>query len=388
MKQIITITICCFLLVACGNKKQQNIVADEVYYTCSMDPQVVEAKPGKCPICHMQLTPVSKKNQEAANELQLSPEQILLGNIHVDTLRDGVFSNQTILTGTLTFNELTTNATSARIGGRIEKLYFKNTGDYIHAGDKLFDLYSEELNNAKQEFLLAVEKQKKLGNTLIDYKSLIESSRNKLVLWGMSEKQIDDLKLAEKASPVTTFYATASGTVTDLPVKEGDYVMEGGTIVKLADMSTLWAEAQVYTSRLSHLDKNSKALVQIPDIAGKTIEGKIDFINPEINPDTRINLIRINVPNHDGTLKPGMPVYVTIKDPQQKMLSLPVDAVLRDGKEAIVWTKISANKFASKIVETGIEAEGMIEITSGLQDGDVIVINGAYLLQSENVFRK
>ncbi len=388
MKQIIIAALLSLTIISCGIKNEKAAVADDVYYTCSMDPQVVEAKPGKCPICHMELTPVSKKIQEAANEIQLSPEQILLGNIHVDTLRNGMFNDKTILTGTLTFNELTTNAISARVGGRIEKLYFKNLGDKIAKGDKLVDLYSEELNNAKQEFLLAVEKQSKLGNTLIDYKSLVESARNKLVLWGMPDSQIEMLKTSGKSSVLTTFYAVASGTVTELPVKEGEYVMEGSTVVKLADLSTLWAEAQVYTSRLSLLNTNAVALVQVPDVQGRILTGKIEFVNPEINPDTRINLIRINVPNKDGSLKPGMPVYVTIQDPPQKMLSLPVDAVLRDGKKAVVWTQISANKFMSKMVETGREAEGMIEITSGLQDGDAVVISGAYLLQSENVFRK
>ena len=108
--------------------------------------------------------------------------------------------------------------------------------------------------------------------------------------------------------------------------------MEGGTIVKLADLSSLWAEAQVYTSLLAAIDRNSIASVQLPEFDGKEIKGRIEFVNPEINPDTRINLIRVSIANTGNLLKPGMPAYVILKTPQRNSLTLPIDAVIRDGK--------------------------------------------------------
>ena len=105
--------------------------------------------------------------------------------------------------------------------------------------------------------------------------------------------------------------------------------MEGGTIVKLADLSTLWAEAQVYTSQMAEINTNSMAIVQLPDFDNKEIKGRIEFVNPEINPDTRINLIRVSIPNPGNQLKPGMPAYVLLKSPQRKSITLPVDAVIR-----------------------------------------------------------
>jgi Cu(I)/Ag(I) efflux system membrane fusion protein len=374
--------------LSCKSKTNAVISDPDVYYTCSMDPQVIESKPGKCPICHMQLTAARKSAQKNDNELQLSPEQIQLGNIIVDTIHDGDIGNQITLTGVLNFNQLNASAVSARIRGRVDKLYFKNIGDYVPKGAKLFDLYSEELNTAKQEYILALQKQKVLGNSVIDYNSLIESAKNKLLLWGMSEAQVKALDGNTQPNNITSFYSTSSGYITELNIKEGDYVAEGTSIVRLADLSSLWVEAQLYTSQLPQLNTSAKAIVQFPDIPGKQIEGSIEFVNPEINPATRINLVRVTIPNKDNILKPGMPAYVVIKNPQYKTLSLPIDAVLRTGTMAMVWTRTSANKFMSKMVETGMESDGMIEIKSGLKEGDAVVVNGAYLLQSEYIFRK
>jgi len=130
------------------------------------------------------------------------------------------------------------------------------------------------------------------------------------------------------------------------------------------------------------------ALVQLPDIDGKEVRGKIEFVNPEINPDTRINLIRVSIPNPGNQLKPGMPAYVILKSSQRNTLSLPIDAVIRDGKGATVWIKNGPHSFKPVMVRTGLEINDRIEIVSGLSDGDVVVISGTYLLHSEYVFRK
>jgi Cu(I)/Ag(I) efflux system membrane fusion protein len=379
------------LLLFFASCKNKTTVAKETdtYYTCSMDPQIVADKPGKCPICHMQLTQVKKSAGAKSDEIQLSEQQIQLGNIHTDTLQNGSIGDQLVLTGTLNFDQMKSSSVSSRVMGRIEKLYFKNMGDYVSKGAPLYDLYGEELNNTKQEYLLILEKKKVfITEITIDFDQLLQSAKNKLLLWGMSETQIQDLAKNKNATPTTTFYSNASGYITTLDIREGDYIMEGGTIVKLADLSSLWAEAQVYTSQLAALDRNSIATVQLPDLDGKEIKGKIEFVNPEINPDTRINLIRVSIPNPGNQLKPGMPAYVLLKSPQRKTLTLPIDAVIRDGKGATIWIKTGTNTFKSLMVDTGLETEDRIEIKSGLKPGDVIVISGAYLLQSEYIFKK
>lgn len=388
MRYIIIVSVAVLVFASCKRKKEVPIDPD-TYYTCSMDPQVVEYKPGKCPICKMDLTPVKKRNGESKDELQLSEQQIQLGNIQTDTIRNGTIGDQIVLTATLNFDQMKASSVSSRVMGRIEKLYYKNLGDYVKKSTPLYDIYSEDLNNAKQEFILAMDKKKTFTTeTVIDFDQLIQSAKNKLLLWGLSEAQVNELANTKKATPTTTFYSTASGYITQLDIREGDYVMEGGTIVKLADLSTLWAEAQVYTSQLAEVNSTSVATVQLPDFDNKEINGRIEFVNPEINPDTRINLIRVSVPNPGNQLKPGMPAYVLLKSPLRQTLTLPIDAVIRDGKGATVWIETGKNTFKSIMVQTGLESDDRIEIKSGLKTGDIVVLTGAYLLHSEYVFKK
>jgi membrane fusion protein, copper/silver efflux system len=388
MRYILIIATAFLFFVSCENKRDVPVDAD-TYYTCSMDPQVIAYKPGKCPVCHMKLTMAKKSNGEKKDEIQLSEQQIQLGNIKTDTIRHGTIGDQLILTATLNFDQMKASSVSSRVMGRVEKLYFKNIGDYVKKGSPLYDLYSEELNNAKQEYLLVLDKKKAFADeTVIDFDQLLEGAKNKLLLWGMSGAQIQELVKNKKATPTTTFYSSASGFITTLEIREGDYVMEGGTIVKLADLSSLWAEAQVYTSQLAEIDRSSIATVQLPDFDNKEIKGRIEFVNPEINPDTRINLIRVTIPNPGNQLKPGMPAYVLLKTPQRKTLTLPIDAVIRDGKGATVWVQTASKTFKSVMVQTGLESDDRIEIKSGLTIGDIVVVSGAYLLNSEYIFKK
>lgn len=387
MKQVWMI---CILLLAVSCTYQEHEVEEEtdVYYTCSMDPQVVESRPGNCPICKMPLTAVKKSTAANMDEIQLSDQQIQLGNIRVDTIRNGIIGDKMVLTATLNTDQTKTTSVSARVMGRVERLYYKNEGDYIQKGSKLFDLYSEELNNAKQEYQLALEKRATLGNSIIDFDQLIRSARTKLQLWGLSETQIMELEASNVFSPLTTFFSPASGYITSLDVFEGQYVMEGETILRLADLSTLWVEAQIYASQLSQVDPRSVTEVQFPDFPGKVAKGTIEFVNPEINPETRITLLRVSIPNRGGQLKPGMVAYLLLKGKQYPSLTLPTDAIIQDSKGATVWLQTGKNTFTSKMIEIGIEDNGFIEIINGLQLGDMVVVSGAYLLSSEYVFKK
>lgn len=385
-KYLIIIASLLLVFASCKSKKTTAVNKDE-YYTCSMHPQIMEDKPGNCPICHMELI-VVKRTNTAADEILLNDEQIRLGNIQTDTIRNGMIGDKMILTATLNTDESKVNSINARIMGRIDRLYFKNMGDYVSKGAHLYDLYSEELNNAKQEYIVAVEKQQSLDNSIIDFNRLVQSAKTKLLLWGMSDAQVNELTKTKKASPLTSFYSNESGYITELPVMEGQYVSEGSIIVKLADLSSLWAEAQVYTSQLSAIGLKGTAIVQFPDIPGKEWKGKIEFANPEIVSDSRLNLVRVSIPNPGGLLKPGMPAYVSIKSKELNTLTLPSDAVLRDGKMNIVWVQSGKNSYKMKMVQTGLESGDRLEIKSGLQNGDVVVTRGAYLLNSEFVFKK
>ena len=366
--KIFWITIIGFLLFSCNDKKQDTVTKER------SKQDSMENMPGM-------------SNNAKADEIKLNEQQVQLGNILSDTINSSMMGDRIVLTATLNIDQMKTTSISAKVMGRIEKLYFKNIGDYVNKGDPLFDLYSEELNNAKQELVLALERKNTLDNSLIDFDRLIQSAKYKLLLWGMSDVQIDELEKTRKAAPTTTFYSNASGYITTLELKEGESTMEGSTVMRLADLSTVWAEAQVYATQLSEIDRNGIAEVKVPDIPGEKINGKIEFVNPEINPDTRINLIRVNIPNPGNRLKPGMSAYVILKNRQHNMLSLPIDAVIRDGKGSTVWIQTGNNTFQSRMVEVGMETGERIEIKSGLKEGDIIVISGAYLINSEYIFK-
>jgi membrane fusion protein, copper/silver efflux system len=385
MRPFIVYTVLIMVFGACRDK--QAVRDPEVYYTCSMDPQVISDKPGKCPICKMELTPVAKNSAKQSDNLELSDQQIQLGNIQTDTIRTGGIDNEIVLTGILNLDATKTTAVSARVMGRIEKMHVKNVGDYVSKGMPLYELYSEELNNAKQEYKLALQRRNLFtGQAVIDFEDIIESARNKLRLWGMTNNQILSLDDENQTPVTTTFYSNESGYVTAIDVTEGGYITEGGNIIQLADLTSLWAEAQIYATEISQVPRAGTASVEVPQV-GLTIEGKIAFANPEISPDSRINLLRITIPNPGNKLKPGMPAYVVVRTGSRNSLLLPTDAIIRDSRGATVWVQSGANTFRSQMVSTGLENNGVIEITKGLQAGDVVVVTGAYLLHSEFILK-
>jgi Cu(I)/Ag(I) efflux system membrane fusion protein len=379
-----------FVFSSCKQQKKEAVTVanKDVYYTCSMHPQVHEDHPGNCPICGMKLIAVSKKSMNSGNsmQIQLSAEQIRLGNIHVDTIGKENIGEKLVLTGTLNFNQDKLSTVSARVEGRVDRLYFKNIGDYVAKGAILYSLYSEQLNNAKEEYVNALQQQSSLGTSLINYAALVESAKTKLLLWGMTEAQIKELTQGKQAATHTIFYSTESGYITAINANEGEYVLEGGPVIQLANLSTLWAEAQVYTTQMPSINKNENVTVQIPDL-NETINGNIDFVNPEINPDTRINLVRVTVPNKNNLLHPGMSVYIILQNKQRNALTLPAAAVLRDSKGASVWVQTKPGIYEIRMVKTGIAENDAVEIISGLNTGEAVVTTGAYLLNSEYIFQ-
>lgn len=385
MKNIIILLVL-FPFLACNQPEAS--IEEEVYYTCSMDPQVVESKPGNCPICKMPLTKMEKGKTLPTGELQLSDQQIQLGNIHTDTLRKGRIGDELVFTAILTTDLTQTNTVSARSAGRMDRLYFKTVGDYVRKGDKVMELYSEELNNAKREYLLALEKQKTLRSDVVDFEQIVKSARQKLELWGMTPAQIEEITRSGKVSDHTTFYSPYNGYITNLLQSEGSYVMEGASILQLANLSTLWAEAQIPVSQIALTTVNQPVIIQFPDYPDLELQTKVAFANPEISAGSRLNLIRVHVPNEGNKLRPGMPAQIIIRSQMRETLTLPTDAVLRTEDHASVWLSLGNNTFKKVRIETGLETAYAIEIKSGIQAGDVVVTSGVYLLNSEYIFKR
>ena len=372
---------------ACSHKKEATIVK-KVYYTCSMHPEIVQGHPGKCPICAMELIAVIKSESKGTDEISLSDQQMQLGNIRVDTIIQAPFSNEKLRSATVVADERNVNTVSSKIAGRVDKLYFKNSGDYIRKGAPLMEIYSEELNNQKQQYLLMLEKEKTFPNTTIDFRGLVHSAKMKLSLLGMSEGQLKQMERSRRSSYNTTVFSTASGFITTLDILEGSYVSAGSPVVHLTDLSSVWVEAQLYASELKDVDRNETVKVTFPSLPGKEIKGKIDFTSPEIQSQTRTNLIRVNIPNSSNAIKPGMAANVTFITQFSNAMTLPADAIIQDIRGASVWIRTTNNTFKNRSVSIGITSNGRIAIKSGLSQGDIVVTSGAYLINSEYVFKK
>ncbi|MEO8948956.1 MAG: efflux RND transporter periplasmic adaptor subunit, partial [Mucilaginibacter sp.] len=248
-------------VAACKQKPQQvAIQQNKAYYTCSMHPQVHEEHPGNCPICGMKLIKVELTGTVGANsdKITLTATQLQLAGIQIDTVRDENIGNEKTLTGKVTTNENTAAELSARIAGRVQQLFVRTVGEKITIGQPVYSIYSEDLQEAEKEYLLAKQQQKILHNPDVDYQQLISAAENKLQLWGLSAAQIKNLATSGKVSATTTVLSKVGGTVSDISVHEGDYVTEGMTILKTQALNNLWIEAQLYASDAGNYKENDQ----------------------------------------------------------------------------------------------------------------------------------
>lgn len=391
LQKIALILLAFTVILACNSKNkgghEPHLNGESVFYTCSMDPQIKEDKPGKCPICHMDLTPM-KKDNGVSTEISLSDQQIKLGNISTALISESQNSLEDSYTGVLTVNQEKIKSISSRAMGRIEKLYFKTEGDYIQKNQAVYQLYSEPIAIAKQDYVTAYKQLSMPGDFGKNAKNLLEGAKQKLLFFGLSNAQIEGLKKTNEVSPYTIFYSTYSGTVSEIAATEGNYVMEGAPIIKLADLNNLWLETQVNVNYANSLRLGQTAIISFTDYPNKTMKATISFINPEINPDSRLLLIRMEVPNPSMLLKPGMQANAQLKRSNLKGIFIPVDAVIRDENASFIWVEKSHGVFENVMVDTGVESNGMIEIKSELDPNKKVVISGAYAINSEYKFRK
>lgn len=367
--------------ISCTNKSDQaSMAGNDEYYTCSMDPQVIENKEGTCPICHMELIKV-KKNTLKSGQIQLSKQQIKLANISYDTLREHILAKEITLTGKVTVDQDLASAISTRVGGRIERLLIKNVGEYVAQGQLLYEIYSEDLNNFQQEYILSL-----LSNQT--EKGLRDAAKNKLQLYGMTESQINLVKIKKEVLLTVPVFASTSGYVSEISVSEGDYVSAGNTLLRLASLSSLWVEAQVYLPYLPFIEIGTEANFSIEAASEKLFNGKVIFIDPQVQSPERYILARFKITNPSQEIRPGMLANISLQTEKRTALALPVDAIIQDSKGANVWLRNKDGIFENRMVKVGMQNSRLVEITDGLSKGEVIVVTGAYLLNSEYIFKR
>lgn len=338
--------------------------------------------------CSIKEGQMQEDHSQHVDGLHLSDQQVQLGHIRTEVLTEHEMGNEILLTGVLAVDQNKTSTISSRVMGRIEKLYFKNVGEKINRGETVYEIYSEDLNLAARELKLAVDKKKSLRVNTVDLDKITHSIKNKLKLYGLSDRQIEQIENEELNSNLFKITSPVSGVISSIDIEEGGYIMEGGSICHVTDYSNLWAEAQVFIDDVSKIKENTLATVYFPGISGLKTKGKIALINPELTGSSQINSVRIEVPNTHDRLKVGMQVHVSILLDKKTTLALPTDAVITDGKGSSVWLKTGHNMYKNRMVTIGMETNEYTQITSGLNKGDIVVVSGAYLLSSEYLFQK
>ncbi|MBB6611667.1 efflux RND transporter periplasmic adaptor subunit [Pontibacter sp. Tf4] len=388
MKRYINILLLTLAIVvaACSGEEHKHAEGTETTYTCPMHPQIVQNEPGTCPICFMDLVPVSKGGDKDG-ELMLSDSQIALGNIKVKRVKYGDVNSNTILTGRLVLDETATEVISSRAAGRIDKLYLKETGQPVKQGQPLYQLYSEQLLTLQQEYLLALKQNQELGKENPRFASFLDAAKKKLLLYGLTEGQIRGLAKSGRTDARVTFVAPRSGIVTEVSAAEGQYVTEGSVLYKLSDLGSIWVEAELYPQEIAGIKTGDEVKVTVQG-AADPVTANVTFLSPEFRAGSQVAVLRAELPNKQGNYMPGMQATITLPGKNSNTLTIPTDAVIRDNRKNHVWVQTGKNTFAARPVTLGEESAQNVAILSGIKENDKVVVSGAYLLYSEFVLKK
>jgi len=393
MNKIIHILFITILTFSCpGEQKKDGHAHEEsstAKYTCPMHPSVIQDGPGSCPVCGMDLVPQARSTANSnRNDLMLSDSQIKLANITTEKVSMKSLGQTMVINGRLAVNEGASEIISSRAAGRIEKLFIKETGKTVQKGEPLYELYSEALLTLQKEYLLAKEQFETMGKQEARYESFLKGSEKKLLLYGLTKKQIDQLSQSKSIQPRITFLSPTSGIVTEINVVEGQSVAEGSAFYKVENISTLWLEAELYPQETSLVKTGDKINARITGYESAPIDAKVIFLSPEFRANTQITNLRAEVKNPDMKFKPGMQAQVLFANSLKKALAIPIDAVIRTEKGAHVYVQTDNNTFQPRMIKIGMENFDQVEITEGLKEGETVAVSGAYLLYSELILKK
>jgi len=356
--------------------------AREVEYTCSMHPQVRQDDPGDCPICGMELIPASEDDDHQEDDpflFSMRESHYKWANVQTMrvTAREAV--SQVRLTGKVAVNERETRNITANFPGRVDELFADFTGRFIRAGETLATLYSPEMMQAQQELLSAARGKEQNPR-------LYAAARERLRLFNLTESQIDNIESAGEARSHINVYAGQSGYLVERLVSEGDYVNTGENMFAIADLTTVWVELDAYESHLGKISTGNEALLGVPSHPGREFSGRVEFVDPFLDHQTRTARVRLTVSNDEMWLKPGMLVYADIDSGEERQeVVIPSTAVLWTGKRSVIYVKKPEKEgftFEFREIETGAPTAEGYPVLSGLSAGEEIAVNGVFAIDA------
>lgn len=358
----------------------QHINVSETW-TCSMHPSVRQSEPGMCPICGMDLIPLGNDDEGGdPMEVKMSETAMKLANVQTTIVGDGNSVKEIRLNGKVQADERLVTSQTSHLPGRIEKLFINFTGDYIQKGQTIGKIYSPELVTAQKELLEAY----KIKDAQPE---LFEASKAKLKNWKLMDAQIEEI--IKDGKPITEFpmHANFSGIVISKNINVGDHVTQGQALYEVVDLSRVWVLFDVYESDIQWVKNNSEIEFTIKSLPGETFKKKISFIDPIINPETRVATARVEMPNPNMRLKPEMfasgKVSSNIKS--EKGIVIPKSAVLWTGERSVVYVKkVSDSGISFRMTEVtlGPSLGDAYVIKEGLTTGMEVVTNGAFTIDA------
>ncbi|MGA2475407.1 MAG: efflux RND transporter periplasmic adaptor subunit [Terriglobia bacterium] len=371
-----------------------------LYYEDPMHPWYKSNKPGIAPDCGMKLVAVYADEQQTAavgtlppGAVQISPARQQLMGV-TTALADYRPVEKTIRTvGQVAIDETRLANVHVKVNGWIQEVFVDYTWQPVKKGEPLFTIYSPDLLATEQEYLLALRARKALGTSSYmevssGSESLLEAARQRLALWDLTDAQIGQLEETGKAQHEITFYAPASGYVMERKAYPNQYVTPDTELYKLVDLNRVWVQADVYEFEMPAVSLGQEATMTTESLPGASWKGRLVFINPEVKTDTRTGTVRMEFPNPELKLKPGMFVNVELHKSFGRQLTVPVDAVIDSGTRQVVFVDLGKGAFAPREVKVGERTQDYLAILSGLRAGDHVVTRANFLIDSESNLRQ
>lgn len=292
--------------------------------------------------------------------------------------------------GNVTFDETRLSTIAPKFGGFVERLDVDFTGQAVRRGDPLLEIYSPELVSAQEELLTAVRLERQLAESAapgVAERSggLVESARRRLLLWDISPEQVEVIERTGEVQRTLVLHAPFAGVVVDKAVQAGQSVQPGEVLYRLADLSEVWVEADIYERDLGHVRVGQPVDIEIDAYPGERFAGRATYIHPDVRPDTRTGRVRIQLANPEERIKPGMFATVYIDAPVvERAVLLPRDAVMRTGERDIVFVEQGPGVYGTRQVCVGAQAGGSMQILSGLLAGERVVARANFILDAES----